>query len=285
LLLLNHLSLQILKWNKIPAVIFEEIDDLKVATLSAVENLQRIDLNIAEKMEAFNTLYEMFDKRVEMVAQATGYTKKTVKKYLKINKDLDHSIKQEIKEGDRNVTVGVLEELVGNINIKREEQKKYLEIIGNRSNKEIKRRLRNIKEETSFTDTRDILNQEELIKKFIQKYIHFRINNPKIKDYIKNLYQKVQEFIEKIKNLTRNMNGSEDPIKKIIHNLLFDDFLEKSEAYFYRISKIATERNEDDFFRFIEHNSEYLRNRRIYILKVMHNPYHHTVIERFICKG
>ena len=70
--------------KSILTIIIENADERKILTLSAVENLQRLDLNKAEKMEAFANMYEMYNKDFKKVAKATGFSIVTVKKYIEL---------------------------------------------------------------------------------------------------------------------------------------------------------------------------------------------------------
>jgi len=125
-----------LDWKSIPANIIKNSDNLKILTLSTVENLQRLDLNNAEKMEAFSNIYEMYKKDFQRVAKATGYSISTVKRYIVLNAKTDPLIIAEIKAGKRVVPLEVLDALVNAKNIPVKEQGKILNIVGGKTTEE-----------------------------------------------------------------------------------------------------------------------------------------------------
>lgn len=198
--------------KSIPAIIIENADELKVLTLSTVENLQRLDLNVAEKMEAFSNIYELYENDLEQVAQAIGYAIETVKKYIKLNAKLDPSLKAEIKEGKRNPPLRVLEELINSENIPVNEQAETLDRIGPKKTEEIVEKLQRINKAQDRKEMHDEFKGEtevnELIKLFLterREKLSSALKKLDIRRYLGDFYRE----LDKLKN--------ESPLIKIFN--------------------------------------------------------------------
>lgn len=238
----------VLNWHSIPAVIIENADELKVLTLSTVENLQRVDLNPVEKMEAFNKIYRMYNGNKEKVAKATGYTTQTVNRYLKINEGLNPSIKEEVKNEERNVSVEVLEELVKKIDTK--DQKRYLDHHGNMPNKEIVKRIKRINKKSSFQETQSNQNRKELIKEFILKVLPYRIfflfKN-------KELFRELSLLFERFFQVFRKLKKEKEIPLKVFGLLLFNSDRYNIEDFLYDFYPIMS-RDKSEIEKFFEYS-------------------------------
>lgn len=69
--------------SEIPAVIITG-DDLKVAQVALIENVQRQDLNVVEEAMAYRALIERFDMTQEEVAKQAGKNRSTVTNLLRL---------------------------------------------------------------------------------------------------------------------------------------------------------------------------------------------------------
>ena len=69
--------------SEIPAVVITG-DDLKVAQLSLIENMQRMDLNAIEEAMAYRTLIEKYDMTQEELARQVGRSRPSVANTLRL---------------------------------------------------------------------------------------------------------------------------------------------------------------------------------------------------------
>ncbi len=69
--------------NEIPAVILDG-DDLKIAQIALIENIQREDLNPVEEAMAYDALIEKFDLTQEQVAKQVGKSRSAVTNALRL---------------------------------------------------------------------------------------------------------------------------------------------------------------------------------------------------------
>jgi ParB family chromosome partitioning protein len=81
----------------IPAIV-RDIDDRTAAELSLIENLQREDLNVMERAEAFERLTNEFGLTHQMIAEHAGLNRASVTNHLRLN-ELDEKSKQDLREG------------------------------------------------------------------------------------------------------------------------------------------------------------------------------------------
>ena len=84
--------------KKIPAII-KEIDDLEVAQIALVENIQREDLNAIEEAEAFKSLIEKYNLTQEDIAHLVGKSRSYVANIIRLL-NLDESVKSLIIENE-----------------------------------------------------------------------------------------------------------------------------------------------------------------------------------------
>lgn len=83
--------------DKIPAIV-KKYDDLKLAQVSLIENIQREDLTDIEEAQAYQQLIEKFSLKQDEVADAVGKSRSYVTNTLRLLK-LDPSIQTRILEG------------------------------------------------------------------------------------------------------------------------------------------------------------------------------------------
>lgn len=83
--------------DKIPAIV-KKYDDLKLAQVSLIENIQREDLTDIEEAQAYHQLIEKFSLKQDEVADAVGKSRSYVSNTLRLLK-LDPSIQTRILEG------------------------------------------------------------------------------------------------------------------------------------------------------------------------------------------
>lgn len=83
--------------DKIPAIV-KKYDDLKLAQVSLIENIQREDLTDIEEAQAYQQLIEKFSLKQDEVADAVGKSRSYVSNTLRLLK-LDPSIQTRILEG------------------------------------------------------------------------------------------------------------------------------------------------------------------------------------------
>ena len=185
-----------LHWTEIPARVLPDADDLKIVTLSTIENLQRVNLSQVEKMEAFSTIYKMYEENAKMVAKTTGYTTQTVQVYLDLQEKLNEDIKQEIAESKIVVGTKTLVALTKNVNIPREEQSEVLkELLGVKNQEAQIKIINTINDEKTRVEVVDRLKGSDIIQKLALKVLLFRSNN--IKDEALNAFRVDLVMIEK----------------------------------------------------------------------------------------
>jgi ParB family chromosome partitioning protein len=81
----------------IPAIV-KQVDDLKLAQISLIENIQREDLTDVEEAQAYHMLIEKFSLKQDEVADAVGKSRSYVANTLRLLK-LEPSIQTHILEG------------------------------------------------------------------------------------------------------------------------------------------------------------------------------------------
>jgi len=84
--------------EKAPAVIMDEIDDIRMLELALVENIQRQDLNPLELAEAYRRLIDQCGLTQQQLAQRVGRSRAAVANHLRLL-SLPDSIKRLIAEG------------------------------------------------------------------------------------------------------------------------------------------------------------------------------------------
>lgn len=87
-----------LGWNKVPAVIKENISDQESFVLAIVENLQRQNLNPLEEAYSFKRLTDEFSLSLQDIAESLGKDKSTISNAMRLLK-LPHEIKEALRTG------------------------------------------------------------------------------------------------------------------------------------------------------------------------------------------
>lgn len=84
--------------NTIEAVFAEDMDDIKAKILSLGENMQRVELNHADKAKAITELYIHFKRDERRVAKELGLKLRTVNDYIKIEERATPKAKDLLKK-------------------------------------------------------------------------------------------------------------------------------------------------------------------------------------------
>jgi ParB family chromosome partitioning protein len=84
--------------EKVPAVIMDDVDDIRMLELALVENIQRQDLNALELAEAYRRLIDQCGLTQAQLAQRVGRSRAAVANHLRLL-GLPDSIKRLISEG------------------------------------------------------------------------------------------------------------------------------------------------------------------------------------------
>ncbi len=87
-----------LKWKTIKAIIKENLSEIDAKVLSLAENMQRVDLNITDKMEAITYLFNKLGKNVKNVADTIKCSQGTVREYIKLEAIISDFAKQLLDE-------------------------------------------------------------------------------------------------------------------------------------------------------------------------------------------
>ncbi|MBA7654049.1 Nucleoid occlusion protein [subsurface metagenome] len=245
-----------LLWTKIPARILPGVSDLKIITLSTVENLQRINLSQVEKMDAFSTIYKMYKEDVKMVAKTTGYATQTIQVYLDLQEKLNESIKQDIVENKIVVGTKTLVALTKNPNISKEEQREVLkEMVGVKNQEQQIELIQSITDEKTRKIIVDGLRSSEVIQELALKvYLHRAHNiNDGVFEVLKNLISYERELINRFKKL-----GTISPL----YSIFLDTSIVKHS--FFGLEMMINESSEDlesfyrEKIRFYEYRSDKL---------------------------
>lgn len=75
---------QKLKFEEIPVIIKEDIDDATTLEISIIENIQREELNPIEEAAAYKDLIEQFEYTLDKVGQMVGKNKATISNSLRL---------------------------------------------------------------------------------------------------------------------------------------------------------------------------------------------------------
>ena len=84
--------------TEIPAVVLEG-DDLKIAQISLIENIQREDLNPVEEAMAYDMLIEKFDLTQDQVAKQVGKSRSAITNALRLL-DLPEDVLEMLRSGE-----------------------------------------------------------------------------------------------------------------------------------------------------------------------------------------
>lgn len=91
-------AVKMLGWDKIPAVIKENISDKESFVLAIVENLQRQNLNPLEEAYSFKRLTDDFSLSLQDIADSLGKDKSTISNAMRLLK-LPHEIREALRTG------------------------------------------------------------------------------------------------------------------------------------------------------------------------------------------
>jgi ParB family chromosome partitioning protein len=185
--------------KQIPVIIKERSNQEKLE-IALIENIQRKNLNVVDKAEAFERLRKEFALMDKEIAEIVGMSRESVSNALRVlslSDEIKDAIKAEkISEGHAKALLGVKDE--------KERKKLFLELLANNySVREVERRARATN--PNIVD-RVIINKEFLEKKLGELFNYDKVKLEKKKDKI----QLVVDF-ESEEDIKKWM-------KKIIHN-------------------------------------------------------------------
>ena len=102
---------QLAKIHEIPAVIWDDVSDDKVAELSLVENIQRSELNPIEEAEGYKRLIDDFSYDHEKVAKFIGKSRTYISNCLRLlslpKEVLELIIDEKISQGHAKILIGL----------------------------------------------------------------------------------------------------------------------------------------------------------------------------------
>ncbi|MBM3241382.1 ParB/RepB/Spo0J family partition protein [Candidatus Poribacteria bacterium] len=86
--------------NSIRAVFCGKLPDIESKILSLAENMHRVELNHADKVEAITALYLNYNKDDRRVAQELGLPLRTIRDYIKIEEQATSKAKELLRKGN-----------------------------------------------------------------------------------------------------------------------------------------------------------------------------------------
>lgn len=103
----RYMALNLLTYKEVPCNILN-IDDQKAEEISLVENVQRNNMTIFDKVKSYKKLYDTYNKDISRVISVIHISKSTLKRYLQISK-LDDSIisRLDLKNDDNKISLDV----------------------------------------------------------------------------------------------------------------------------------------------------------------------------------
>ncbi len=87
-----------LGWEKIPAIVLEEIKEVELLRKSLVENIQRANLNAIEEAHAYKKLLDDYGYSLERLSQELGKDVSTISNFVRLL-NLPLEIQEELKKG------------------------------------------------------------------------------------------------------------------------------------------------------------------------------------------
>ena len=180
--------------TEIPAVIFDG-DDLKVAEVALIENVQREDLNPVEEAFGYSALIEKFGLTQEQVAKQVGKSRSAVTNMLRLL-DLPDEVLEMLKAGD--LSTGHAKALLG---LNGDEEKVIL-----LAKRTLERNLSVREVEAAVKRANETAFEEEEEKE-----------HPQVKVYMKELERKAMS------KLGRKVRISRSAKKKIVELTYSDD--------------------------------------------------------------
>ena len=79
----RYLACKKLGWTRIPAIVRDTMEETDAVVLSLIENVHRADVSPIDKARAYDKIFQKYG-RYERVAQETGVSVSTVRKYMKL---------------------------------------------------------------------------------------------------------------------------------------------------------------------------------------------------------
>jgi ParB family transcriptional regulator, chromosome partitioning protein len=185
--------------KQIPVIIKERSNQEKLE-IALIENIQRKNLNVVDKAEAFERLRREFSLMDKEIAEIVGMSREAVSNALRVlslSDEIKDAIKSEkISEGHARALLGVKDE--------KERKKLFLEILENNySVREVERKAK--------TTNPTLIDKIIINKEFLEKKIRELFSNEKVK--LEKKKDKIQLVID--------FESEEDVkkwMKKIMHN-------------------------------------------------------------------
>lgn len=186
--------------KQIPVIIKERSNQEKLE-IALIENIQRKNLNVVDKAEAFERLRKEFSLMDKEIAQIVGMSREAVSnafRILSLSNEIKEAIKAEkISEGHARALLGVKDE--------KERKKLFLEILEN--NYSVREVERKAKTNNPVLVDKTIINREFLEKKLGELFNYDKVKLERKKDKI----QLVVDF------------DSEEEIKKWMKKIIHKD--------------------------------------------------------------
>ena len=190
---------QLAKIHEIPAIVRNDISDVKIAELSLVENIQRSELNPIEEAEGYQSLLGKYNYTQEDISKAVGKSRSYIGNIIRL---LSLSDKAKELLLQKKITIGQVRPLIGH-----KDADIYLDIIlKNRLNsRDIEKLIKNgiFKTHKNMIKNTDIINLEKELSEITGLRVNIDFDSLKKKGSIKLECKNLEQFnyiIERIKN-------------------------------------------------------------------------------------
>ena len=190
---------QLAKIHEIPAIVRNDISDVKIAELSLVENIQRSELNPIEEAEGYQSLLSKYNYTQEDISKAVGKSRSYIGNIVRL---LSLSDKAKNLLLQKKLTIGQVRPLIGN-----KHADNYLDIILNKrfNSRDIEKLIKNenVKSHKLKIKDVDVINLEKELSELTGLAVDINFHRIKQKGTIKLECKNLKEFnyiIEKIKN-------------------------------------------------------------------------------------
>jgi ParB family chromosome partitioning protein len=100
-------AIKILNLTHTECNVLQNITDQKAQELSLIENVQRNQMTLYDKVNAYSKLYKVYNNNINKVCSTVHLSKRTVEKYIKINKLPTNIIQLLDKKDDTKITLDV----------------------------------------------------------------------------------------------------------------------------------------------------------------------------------
>jgi len=94
----RYRACKMLHLEKIPAIIKEDVSNKESSQLALIENLQRKDLNLIEKAQAYRQIKRQFGLNTKQLAEELGYKESSMANTLRLL-NLPNSIQEKLQQG------------------------------------------------------------------------------------------------------------------------------------------------------------------------------------------